>query len=218
LRKHCRLAVLLGLVLMIACGRLLAQRTAREQLEHFAQGLNTLSASFEQRILGKDGALQEQSAGNVWLSQPDLMRWEYGGEFPEVVVADGSRIWIYDKVLEQVTVKPQSDLAANSPLSLLTDINKLDEQFEVREAGDLDELSLLELRAVDKESEFDRILLGMQHDELLLMVMEDAFGLRTEIRFSDLQRNQALDPKLFSFTPPDGVDVISGPAGDAAKP
>ncbi len=186
----------------------MAQAPAREQLAHFAHGLQSFSAHFEQRVLATDGQVQDQSAGQVWLSEPDFIRWEYGGDFPELVVADGERIWIYDKVLEQVTVKPQSDYAADSPLSLLTDIDKLDQQFEVREAGDMGGMLLLELRPVNKESEFDRVLLGLQHDELQLMTMEDAFGMRTEVHFSEPQRNPVLDPKLFSFTPPEGVDVI----------
>lgn len=205
---------LLAALLAITSGDLMAQQSAREQLVRFAHGLDTFSASFEQRILGSDGTLEEQSSGKVWLSQPHFIRWEYGGDFPELVVADGQQIWIYDEVLEQVTVKPQSDFAADSPLSLLTDIDSLDQQFEVREAGDMDGMLLLELRSTHAESEFDRILLGLQHDELKWMTMEDAFGLRTEIRYSDLQRNPLLDAELFSFTPPDGVDVIGGSEAD----
>lgn len=214
MRKHFRLMPLLAVLLVITCGDLIAQPSAREQLVRFASGLETFSAGFEQRILGSDGTLEEQSTGKVWLSQPHFIRWEYGGDFPELVVADGQHIWIYDEVLEQVTVKPQSDFAADSPLSLLTDIDSLDQQFEVREAGDMDGMLLLELRSTKAESEFDRILLGLQNDELKLMTMEDAFGLRTEIRYSDLQRNLPLDAELFSFTPPDGVDVIGGPEAD----
>ena len=195
-------------MLLVVCGHLMAQQPARAQLERFADGLETYSAQFEQRVLGSDGRVEDQSAGTVWLSQPHFIRWEYGGEFPELVVADGQHVWIYDEALEQVTVKPQSDFVADSPLSLLTDISKLDEQFEVREAGDMDGMSLLELRSVDAEAEFERILLGLQGDDLKLMTMEDAFGLRTEIRFSRPQRNQELDSKLFSFVPPDGVDIV----------
>jgi len=71
---------------------------------------------------------------------------------------------------------------------------------------------LLELRPRQAETEFERILLGLQSDELRKMTMEDAFGLRTEIRFSGLQRNTTLESDLFSFTPPEGVDVIGGAA------
>ena len=207
-----------GLRWLLACLALLlsmngwAQPVARAQLERFVSGLQTFSSNFDQRVIGTDGEVEDESEGQVWLQQPARIRWEYGGDFPELVVADGQQIWIYDEVLEQVTIKPQSEFAADSPLSLLADISKLDQQFEVREAGDVDGIFLLELRAIDSESEFDRVLLGLANDELRLMTMEDAFGLRTEIRFRQLQRNPELDPSLFVFTPPEGTDVIGAAA------
>ena len=70
----------------------------------------------------------------------------------------------------------------------------------------------LELRPKQAETEFERVLLGLQDDELRMMTMEDAFGLRTEIHFSGLERNATISADLFSFTPPEGVDVIGGPA------
>ena len=185
----------------------------RAQLDEFAAGMDSLQAAFEQRVIRSDGIIEDQSAGQVWLQQPNRFRWAYGGEYPELVVADGERIWIYDEVLAQVTVKPQSGFAADSPLSLLTDISRLDEQFEVREAGDLEGMALLELRARDPESQFERVLLGLQDNELRMMALEDAFGIRTEIRFSTLQRNTALAADLFTFGPPAGVDVIGSPDG-----
>lgn len=182
--------------------------SAREQLNRFSAGLETLQARFEQKVISNDGSVQDQSDGQVWLSRPRLFRWEYGGDFPELVVADGTRIWIYDVTLEQVTVRDQSGAATDSPLTLLTDPGRLDEQFEVREAGEALELQLLELRARSAETDFERILLGLRADSLELMIMEDAFGLRTELRFDDVRRNPQLDASLFSFEPPDGVDVI----------
>jgi len=186
----------------------LAQTPGRDQLLQFAKGLDTLESSFNQRVLAADGGVEDESEGQVWLHQPRHIRWEYGGEFPELVVADGTTLWIYDESLEQVTIKPQSDFAADSPLSLLSDIGSLDEQFEVREAGDLDGMSLLDLRAISKESEFGHILLGLKGDELRLMAMEDAFGMRTEIHFTEVHRNLPLEASLFTFAVPEGTDVI----------
>ncbi|MCJ7815193.1 MAG: outer-membrane lipoprotein carrier protein LolA, partial [Xanthomonadales bacterium] len=134
--------------------------------------------------------------------------WEYGGDFPEIVVADGKNIWIYDEELEQVTVKDQTQAAVDSPLTLLTDPGRLDEQFEVREAGETEEWQLLELRAKNTGADFERILLGLRDDSLRLMVMEDAFGLRTEVTFQMIQRNPELDSGLFTFEPPESADVI----------
>lgn len=202
------ITLLLTALLGCLCSDLMAQQTGRDQLQRFAEGLDTFTADFAQRVIGRDGAVEDESAGQVWLRQPHNIRWEYGGEFPELVVADGLTIWIYDQVLEQVTVKPQSEFAADSPLSLLNDIGSLDEQFEVREAGEMEGMVLLELRAIKTEAEFERVLLGLQGDELRLMAMEDAFGLRTEIRFTGLLRNPPLEARLFFFYPPEGTDII----------
>jgi len=41
-----------------------------------------------------------------------------------------------------------------------------------------------------------------------MMVMEDAFGLRTEVQFQQVRRNPELDSALFTFQPPESADVI----------
>jgi outer membrane lipoprotein carrier protein len=184
----------------------------RLALEQFAEGLETYHATFEQRVLNSDGETEDANSGELWLSRPSLFRWEYGGDFPEVIVADGQRVWIYDISLEQITVKDQSSLANDSPLTLLTDLSRLDKQFEVRDLGIEDGLAWVELRSVLEDAEFDSVVLGLRDSNLELMAMEDAFGLRTEIRLMSAERNPNLSPSLFSFEPPEGVDVV----GDVA--
>lgn len=181
---------------------------ARAQLEQFANELKTLEASFEQKIITTGGLVEDESSGQLWIAHPNRFRWEYGGDFPELVIADGEKVWLYDEMLEQVTIKQQSNLTSDSPLMLLTDLSQLDAQFDVRELGNANGLDLLELKPRDAESQFERILLGLENDSVKLMTMEDAFGLRTEIRFRDIRRNPELGDELFQFTPPDGVDVI----------
>lgn len=193
----------------------LAQGPARIQLDAFSQGLDALHARFSQVVISPDSKVQDSSEGQVWLSQPQRFRWEYGGDYPELVVADGDRIWIYDEMLEQVTVKDQALAAVDSPLVLLTEPGRLEQQFEVREAGEIDGAQLLELNAISAEYQFERILLGLRDKQLVLMIMEDAFGLRTELRFDDVRRNPDLDEALFRFEPPEGTDVIGDLSGAA---
>lgn len=181
---------------------------ARAQLERFTEGLKSLHARFDQQVINTDGLVEEKSSGQFWIAHPNRFRWEYGGDFPQLVVTDGQKIWLFDEMLEQVTVREQSNLAVDSPLTLLMDISQLDVQFDVRELGVDSGLALLELRARNPESLFERVLLGLNDDKVRLMTMEDAFGLRTEIRFRDIQRNPPLNEELFHFTPPEGVDVI----------
>ena len=124
---------------------------------------------------------------------------------------NGNNIWVYEESLDQVTVKPQSDDAADSPLMLLADVSRIDEQFMVTELGDFEDMLLLELRSIDSESEFERILLGLDSSGIRMMAMEDAFGQRTEIRFENAQKNPSLDPQLFNFETPQGTDLVGAP-------
>ena len=187
---------------------------ARTELERFTTGLEHFQAEFTQTVKSQDGRIQDQTQGEVWLQSPDKLRWVYTGDFPETIVADGLNIWIHDESLEQVTVKPQSEDAADSPLMILADVSQLDNQFQVTEVGDYNDMSLLELKSLDVESEFERILLGMDSSGIRMMAMEDAFGQRTEVHFENTTRNSPIDLQLFKFTPPEGSDIV----GVAALP
>ena len=187
---------------------------ARSELEQFAGELERFQADFTQTVRTQDGRVQDRAQGQVWLQSPDMLRWVYTGEFPEIIVADGDNIWIYDEALEQVTVKPQSDQVNSSPLMILTDVDQLDTQFQVTELGDFEEMLLLELKSLDSESEFERILLGLVPGSIRMMAMEDAFGQRTEVYFENIIMNPPPNPDLYKFTPPAGADVV----GVAALP
>jgi outer membrane lipoprotein carrier protein len=60
------------------------------------------------------------------------------------------------------------------------------------------------------------MLVGLSDGQLQMLAMEDAFGMRTEIRFTEMQKNPSLETTLFQFTPPEGVDVIG--ADDLIRP
>jgi outer membrane lipoprotein carrier protein len=187
---------------------------ARKELDRFTSGLEGLHATFTQTLTSAEGELQDSGAGEVWMQRPDHFRWQYRGEFPELIVADGQRLWMYDETLEQVTVREQSEMAGDSPLMLLTHPESIDRQFNVTELGDNGEFVLLELAVKNPQAEFERVLLGLRDGQLRLMAMEDALGMRTEIRFDLVERNPRLLPELFRFIPPMGVDVIGSPEND----
>ena len=200
------LSMIVSLLIPVALAN--SSGPARSELERFAAELEGFQADFTQTVKSQDGRVQDQTHGKVWLQSPDKLRWVYSGEFPETIVADGSNIWIYDESLQQVTVKPQSDQAADSPLMILADVSRLDQQFQVTELGDYEDMLLLELKSLDEESEFERILLGLDSSGIRMMAMEDAFGQRTEVHFENMLKNSPIDPQLFEFTPPEGVDLV----------
>ena len=207
--------VFMIVLLLFTEARAESPESAREQLEAFSEGLLNVQLEFSQVVTSQDGSVQDRAGGQAWLQRPDRMRWVYQGDFPEIIVADGRNVWIYDEALQQVTVKQQSDRIADAPLLILTDLSQLDQQFQVAELGIYEDMNLLELRSNDAESEFERLLVGVDDDGIRMMIMEDAFGQRTEIQFSNVVRNADIEPGIFSFTPPEDADVVGEviPAG-----
>ena len=104
-------------------------------MKSFTTGLKGLDGQFTQQVHDGNGKLKETSSGRVALSAPRLFRWEYTKPYPQLIVADGSKVWIYDPDLQQVTVREQGAEEQNTPLSALIDPGKLDQQFNVKEAG-----------------------------------------------------------------------------------
>lgn len=186
-----------------------AQAGARDRLDAFTTGLQGLSAGFEQKVYAPGGALSESSTGTVQLQAPRQFRWEYVKPFPNLIVADGDHIWIYDPDLEQVTVRQQSLEEQNSPLAALIDPGELERQFHLKEAGDAEGLQWLELTPKKPEdAPFDRARIGMGASGLSRMEMFDALGQRTVMTFKAWKKNPSFPAGTFVFKPPAGVDVV----------
>ena len=192
-----------------------AADTARARLDAFSAGIRTISAHFEQSITGAKGQRGETSSGTLALKAPRQFRWHVTAPYEQLIVADGNRVWIYDPDLEQVSVRGQGAEEAHSPLAVLTDLSQLDREFTASEAGQRDGLRWLKLVSKAKEPEFAFAELGFDEKSLARMRFEDSLGNTTEIRFSDWQRDPKLAADTFSFTPPEGVDVVGDPGEDA---
>lgn len=188
---------------------------ARARLDRFADGLVGLSADFRQLSFAPDGELQEESRGTLALRAPRQFRWQYADPYPQLIVADGDNVWIHDQDLDQVTVRAQSAEEAQSPLTVLIDRSQLDRDYRVSPAPERDGLQWLRLESRAPEPSFKRVEIGFDAKLPVRMEMVDLLDNRTEWRFAHWQRNPRIDPKLFRFNVPKGVDLVGTPA--AAK-
>jgi outer membrane lipoprotein carrier protein len=193
-----------------------AHAGARDRLDAFSKDIQGLSANFSQRVFSSDGVLKESSSGTVQLQAPRQFRWEYLKPFPQLLVADGDHIWIYDPDMEQVTVRQQSLEEQNSPLAMLIDPAEMQRQFVAKEGGKGQGLEWLDLtpRKPD-EAPFDRARLGFGATGLVRMEMFDGLGQRTVMGFSAWKRNPTFAAGSFTFKVPEGVDVVGDVAPSA---
>lgn len=188
-----------------------AQAGARDDLDAFTRDLEGLQGQFTQQVFDANGKHRETSSGSVALSAPRLFRWEYAKPYPQLIVADGDFVWIYEPDLQQATKRPQGAEEQNSPLAALIDPTRLDRQFNVSEAGSEAGLEWLRLTPRgDEEGGFQDARLGFGKAGLARMTVVDALGQRTEIVFSDWKRNPSFARGTFRFVPGKDVDVVGG--------
>lgn len=195
-------------VLMLAGTAHAATGAARARLDAFAQGLHALSGNFTQTLATADGKPGRSSNGTLVLQAPRQFRWDTLAPYKQTLVADGSRVWLYDPDLEQVTVRRQDVEEAHSPLTVLTDLKQLDKDFVATEQGEHDGLAWLRLTPAGKDAQFQYVDLGFDTNGLARMQLHDQLGAITDTRFSNWQRNPDIPPQDFNFTPPKGADVI----------
>jgi len=181
---------------------------ARSALTQFSTNLKNLTGDFSQQTVDSSGQTGELNTGILMMQAPRQLRWDYESPFEQRIVADGKRIWVYDIDLEQISVRAQSEDEASSPLAILLDLSKLDEQFVVLEGGVRDGAVWLVLEPRLKDPQFKQAELGFRDNALSAMRVYDSLGNRSEFSFEDWRRNVKLAPDTFVFVPPPGVDVV----------
>jgi chaperone LolA len=182
--------------------------TATQRLHAFFTEVRTLRADFDQVVLDPNQQQVQSAQGTLFLLRPGKFRWDYTTPYKQLLVGDGNKVWFYDAELEQVTVKTQSATLGGSPALLLSGGKPLEENFTIVERGTQRGLDWLELSPKAKDTEFSSVRLGFGVRDLEAMELTDGFGQTTQLKFTHMQRNPSLETDLFTFVPPDGVDVI----------
>jgi outer membrane lipoprotein carrier protein len=178
------------------------------QLRAFLAGTVTLEARFSQVLLAADSPHSQVSEGRFYLHRPQRFRWDYQTPAPQLVVADGEHLWLYDPDLEQVTVRRLDDGLSSTPAMLLSGDGELEDSFRVGAAYHEDGVDWVELAPRAEAADFAGVRVGFDAGQLVAMELIDALGQITLIQFSELRVNPPLEAGLFSFTPPPGVDVL----------
>lgn len=170
---------------------------------------STARARFAQMVLDKNLKQLQQATGTMQFSRPGKFRWEYDKPQEQVIVGDGKQVWLYDKDLNQVTVRRFDRALGSSPAALLAGSNEIEKNYTFTAIGNQEGLDWLEAVPKANDTSFEKIRLGFGKSGLEAMELRDQFGQVTVIKFSTIERNVKLPPETFRFTPPKGADVIS---------
>ncbi len=182
---------------------------AIEKLHTFMAATHSAQANFTQEVRDKNGKRIQLASGTMQFERPGKFRWVYQKPYEQLIVGDGKKFWLYDVDLNQVTVKKLDAALGSSPAALLSGNNEIEHGFALQDIDRNDGLEWLQAEPKTSESNFEKIRLAFNPAaELVVMELDDTFGHRTTLRFSQLKNNPALSAQLFRFTPPQGADVL----------
>ena len=186
-------------------------------LERLLATMNSYRATFQQTVTTRYGETLQTTTGQVTLQRPNRMRWQVDEPYPQLVLADGTSLWVFDPDLEQATVQPLADALAGSPAVFLTGAkDALARHFRVRAvstsaAGE----SAFSLEPKDAAAVFRDATVTFAADGVLTsLAIVDHLEQTTRMAFAAAELNPVLESTVFEFEVPPGVDVI----GDIPAP
>ena len=197
--------LLFGLMLLVSNS---AMADGVSSLRDFFNNTATMRAQFSQVVNDKQGRKIQEVNGTMQLQRPNKFRWDYKKPYEQQIVSDGKQVFLYDTELQQVTIRELSKSLGSSPAALLAGGEAVEKSFTLKNAIRKDGLTWVLALPKDKESGFDRVLLGFKADKLRKMELYDSFNHITHITFNEVERNPILQEATFLFTPPEGVDVV----------
>ena len=99
------------------------------RVDAYLATLSTLTADFVQVVQDKQGQVTERASGTLSISRPNRFRWDYQQPYAQTIVADGTKLWLYDPDLEQVTVRSLAQGLGATPAMLLSGSGKVGDAF-----------------------------------------------------------------------------------------
>jgi chaperone LolA len=189
-------------------------KTALSRLQERYESTKTFTAEFRQIVESPTLAGTIESRGKLAFEKPNRMRWDYDPPDRQVIVGDGDNLWIYQPDEKQVIKAPLSEaFQARTPVSFLGGLGHVDRDFDA--TLEKDEPGRWLLRLVSKQDKgFGTLHLAVRKTDAALEEarITDTLGTTTRLVLTGERRNVALEPALFRFTPPPGVDVVRPPA------
>jgi outer membrane lipoprotein carrier protein len=218
---HARVTWLCGLALALLAreaGALDAAAVVRKVQQRYDATRDFTAAVTQEMTIASLGKTTTAS-GTVAFKKPGKMRWEFDHDAPQVIVADGTTLWLYQPKERQVIKTPfREAFRSTTPISFLTGVGRLAQDFDASVVGTSDDGKLVYLKLVSRRDSaaIGTLVLTVARDtgEIRGAEVTDPLGNISRLQFTDIRRNQNLPDDRFVLQIPPGVDVITSPLAE----
>jgi len=200
------------LALVVSSVPVLAAAGALDQFKQFVSSTQSAKGEFDQRLVKTESGtvkVSSTSSGTFIFARPGKFIWTYQKPYEQVLQADGDKLFIYDKDLNQVTTKKLGNALGSSPAAILFGSNDLEKNFTLKEGASKDGMEWLEATPKSKDTTFDKIGIGLKNGVPQAMELRDSFGQVSILTFKNFEKNPPLKATSFVFVVPKGADVFN---------
>jgi len=178
---------------------------AQTNFLEYLKGINSFQSDFVEHRYSETGQLIVSVEGTCKLMRPGMFRWHYLDTNEEqLVISDGSTLWVYEPDLEQVFVRQGHSVENSIILKIFGVEDGADQQYLVEELSSPNWLRL-RLGADDSILSVD-----VEYVDTIIKSVRsiDPSGFSTVIEFVNPKTNPRLKASDFQFVPPPDIDVI----------
>lgn len=191
-----------------------------EQLRQFVKTVQSAQGEFAQQQMRtpKPNEPQDklklirQTSGQFIFQRPGKFVWDTQKPYEQKLIADGKQLLIWDKDLNQLTIRSANQALAASPAAILFGESALDAQFELEDGGSKTDLQWVNLQPKVKPGQGDlpytKIAIGMAAGLPKALELTDGFGSVVLVFFNQMQINPKIEPSRFQFKAPPGAEVL----------
>ena len=148
--------------------------------------------------------------GVVSIKRPGRMLWEYREPEKKTFVSDGKQFFFYVPADKQVIVKDQAG-DQSVPALLLGGRGKILDHFQAFAEEPLAGRERLRLVPRKPDSDVQRVYLDVDAEARVVAIeVWDAQGGHSRFQLEGVKENVGLSDDAFRFTPPKGVEVVTG--------
>lgn len=207
-------------VLSLIANTAFAQDSGVEQLRQFVKIVQSAQGEFAQQQMRAPKAnepqdqlkLVRQTTGQFIFQRPGKFVWDTQKPYEQKLIADGKQILMWDKDLNQLTIRSTNQALAASPAAILFGEDALDQQFDLEDGGTKKDLQWVNLKPKAKPDQTDlpytKIAIGMGAGLPRALELTDGFGNVVLVIFNQMQINPSVNPSRFQFKPPPGAEVL----------
>jgi len=195
-----------------------------EQLRQFVRNSKTAEGEFMQQQLRAPKANEpqekglkvvRQTQGRFVFQRPGRFIWDTQKPYEQKLIADGKQLILWDKDLNQATIRPAGQILSASPAAILFGEASLDQSFDLVEGEERLGMKWVALspkknpNAKDgNDLPYTKISVGMANGLPKALELIDGLGSVVLVSLDKIQLNVNLSPNRFTFTPPAGAEVL----------